>query len=29
MLVGRERGGPWSDPTTWEGGQVPKAGARV
>lgn len=29
VLVRTERGGPWSDPTTWEGGQVPKAGARV
>jgi hypothetical protein len=28
-LLRSARSGPWSDPATWEGGQVPAAGARV
>src|SRR4051794_19254912 len=28
-LVRSSASGPWSEPATWEGGQVPKAGSRV
>src|SRR5262249_31885575 len=28
-LIRSARGGPWSAPSTWEGGKVPAAGARV
>src|SRR5258708_7826769 len=28
-LIRSARSGPWSAPSTWEGGQLPAAGARV
>jgi hypothetical protein len=29
LLIRSARGGPWSDPATWEGGNVPSAGVKV